>query len=171
MRKIVLIFISTFIAYANSSIQGDFNGDGVQESAYPSLKNCKDDYDNIMCDCFLEFSNPNIKPLYVGECDGGGIGMDLLNEGNLNSDGGDKIGLMRHWPTSAWRAYEIFSVNQKPKKIFGMSLFTGGEIESIYQADLVKKDLKRKGYVFYRDFNADSDDGFNGKKWKSGKLK
>ncbi|MDD5359553.1 MAG: hypothetical protein PHI79_00295 [Sulfurovaceae bacterium] len=174
MNKIVLILISTLMIYANGSITGDFNGDGAKESVSTIFKNCKNDIDFQICDCFLKFSNHKIKSFNIGECDGGGVGADLLNEGDLNGDGADEIGLMRHWPTSAWRAYEIFNVKNKPKKVFGMSLFIGGEIESIYQADLVRKNPSKKGYVQYRffgitDHNGDNID-FDGKTWKSGKL-
>ena len=84
------------------TILGDFNSDGKAESAelYRLSKNDVNT-DNIY------FTNDSIKPIDSSVIEY--TAMYLTNEGDLNGDGADDIGLFLHTGDSYWGAYAVYS--------------------------------------------------------------
>lgn len=91
----------------SNAVQGDFDGDGKNEFMWiekPKISdgdmNCEGD-----CNCYIVFSNSNLPKIKVEYC----IGGDPINEGDLNNDGADEIGLLPTWFTSCWRDYSVWT--------------------------------------------------------------
>lgn len=132
------------------AVQGDYDGDGTTEYMWIEPPKIKEDYCEGECDCYIMFSNKNIPSIKITTC----IGGDAVNEGDLNDDGSDEIGILPNWWTSCWGRYEVFTYKNNTWKYL-VSPF------SIYcnmwdtGVDFIKKDKKRPGYVtiIYTDFD------------------
>lgn len=89
------------------AVKGDFNGDGVLDYMWlipPKIDN--DGTDCVgSCICHIKFSDPCIPSIKVDDC----IGGRPDNEGDLNKNGTDEIGLLPHWFTSCWRGYHVWT--------------------------------------------------------------
>ncbi|MEI7897942.1 MAG: hypothetical protein WCJ26_12965 [bacterium] len=92
------------------TIKGDFDGDKTAEFAwlekdYDKYQRCQDKAKEKDCKGVILFSNAKIKPLFVDYCPMG----FLKNEGDINCDGRDEIGLLPGWFTSDCRIYEVYA--------------------------------------------------------------
>lgn len=99
---------------SSDTIFGDFNGDYQIESCWMSFNSynyekCGLEFDSISCQGILQFSNQTIPKLIIPWCPYGLI----TNEGDLNNDGKDEIGVLPGWLTSACRFYHVFSLKDK----------------------------------------------------------
>ena len=137
-----------------NAIEVDVNGDGIKEYMWivePELSEkeleCKGP-----CDSYAKCSNPKIPILKIEQC----LGGKIENLGDLNGDGGDEIGLYPDWFTSTWHAYRVWSL-QNSTWIFPIKPFTVWYDHLKPGRTLIRKDLKRKGYVIIRESDHDSD--------------
>lgn len=93
----------------DNATKGDFNGDGVPE--YMWLVKPDIDADGMDCvgNCtsYIMFSDPNIPSITIENC----IGGIPENEGDLNKNGSDEIGLLPAWFTSCWKSYHVWTLN------------------------------------------------------------
>lgn len=96
----------------SENTKGDFNGDGVYEYVYIENPKFPEDppegaYGNCIgkCGCYLKFSNKNIPSIKIENC----IGGKPVNEGDLNNDGTDEIGISPNWWSSLGEHYEVYT--------------------------------------------------------------
>ena len=84
------------------TVFGDFNGDGKQESArlFQLAKGDTNEYN-------IYFSSDSIKPIENSVIEVSA--MYMTNEGDLNNDGADDIGLFLHCGESYWGTYAVYS--------------------------------------------------------------
>jgi len=91
-----------------STITGDFNGDGKKDSLM--LENFElllQQHVNYKIDGFsFVFSDKTISNLDVS----GNLQYIIKNEGDLDGDGGDEIGFLYGWYTSGCRNYNVFTL-------------------------------------------------------------
>ena len=103
----VLRQVEVDIKKPSAAIRGDFNGDGELESmwlAAPVIK--QNDMDCVgECVSYIRFSNSLIPEIRLKTC----IGGSPVNEGDLDGDGCDEIGVLPAWFTSCWRNYRVFT--------------------------------------------------------------
>jgi len=131
----------------SDTLVGDFNGDGKQELAWFTRSETYQSYiKNNECIGSFEFSNKKIRPLQLGNCCGG----TFKNEGDLDGNGTDEIGVMCYWPTGSCRVYYVYTFhNNEWEVIFG-------PIESSHSMReagivLIEKDSTQDGYVIVRN--------------------
>ncbi len=97
----------SIIEDVGDSIKGDFNGDGKAE--YMWMIAPKNNTEEIecegSCDCYIAFSDSTIPKIKIESC----IGGYPVNEGDLNKNKSDEIGLLPHWFTSCWRSYLVWT--------------------------------------------------------------
>jgi hypothetical protein len=90
------------------AIAGDYNGDGKKEMMW--LKAAQADEENMECigpcNCYIHFSDPKIPPIKIENC----IAGHPVNQGDLNQNGSDEIGLLPGWFSSCWRAYFVWTL-------------------------------------------------------------
>lgn len=84
------------------TVFGDFNGDGKQESAklFQLAEGDTNEYN-------IYFSSDSIKPIENSVIEVSA--MYMTNEGDLNNDGADDIGLFLHCGKSYWGTYAVYS--------------------------------------------------------------
>lgn len=95
-----------------SVVEGDWDGDGTRETVrlvppkFPAAG--PDDFGECEgpCNCTLTFEKH--PPIVVENC----IGGVPVNEGDLNGDKGDELGLLPDWWTSCWHAYRVFGLRK-----------------------------------------------------------
>lgn len=67
-------------------------------------------HDNLFGDLYFEWrvftAKGTVKEFIVGNT----IGMELINEGDLDKNNTEEWGFMTLWPTSSWTVYNIFTV-------------------------------------------------------------
>lgn len=90
-------------------VTGDWDGDGTAEPVYlvpPKLHVDTSGFDDCVgpCSCRLVFKK---QPALVIETCLGGV---PVNEGDLDGDGADEIGVLPEWFTSCWHGYRIYSL-------------------------------------------------------------
>ncbi len=132
----------------SDTLTGDFNGDGKQEHVWleADYEKCRETGDEKSCRGKIQCSDNKISPLVIDDCPFGSI----KNEGDLNDDGKDEIGILPGWFTSACRGYEVYTLrNNKWKEVCN----TIANTENMRQAGiiLIEKDTKRKGYAIVRE--------------------
>ena len=90
------------------SIAGDYNGDGKTE--YMWLETPQVDGTEMDCvgDCtsYVRFSDPKIPSIEVKNC----ISGNLKNEGDLNYNRTDEVGLLPGLFTSCWSDYHVWTL-------------------------------------------------------------
>lgn len=92
----------------SDTIIGDFNGDGVKETGIIKYIEYYDNEGSINLEanqCVIEFSVESINPLIIETC----TEAIAKNEGDLNEDGKDEIGLLPGWVSSGCRQYQVYT--------------------------------------------------------------
>jgi hypothetical protein len=129
------------------AIKGDFNGDGVLD--YMWLVAPKIDNDGMDCvgDCtsYIKFSDSNIPYIKISNC----IGGIPVNEGDLNKNGTDEIGLLPGWFTSCWRSYNVWTI-LNGKWEYAVEPFSTHCNQWDEGVKPIEIDLNRDGYVIIR---------------------
>lgn len=132
--------------YADS-VEGDFNGDGKRE--FMSLEIPKLGEDDMSCvgncESTIVFSDKTIPTIKVDNC----IFGSLVNEGDLNGNGSDEIGLLPGWFTSCWHTYLVWTF-KKGRWIYAVDPISTHCNQWEKGADAIEKDNKREGYVIIR---------------------
>ena len=133
----------------NDTIEGDFNGDGIKERAWYEVdqdcirKNPNHDY----CKCtFIRFSDPAIKSITIDALCKTTTQGCFQNEGDINGDGKDEIGVLLGWDiSSSCRSLEIYSlVNARWKHVFTIhNTYNMREVG----ITLIEADKQRQGYT------------------------
>ena len=89
------------------AVEGDFNGDGKSEFMWlvpPKLIENDMSCEGI-CTSVIQFSDNSIPAIKVEDC----IDGLPVNEGDLNGNGTDEIGLLPGWFTSCWHSYLVWT--------------------------------------------------------------
>ena len=129
------------------SVQGDYNGDGKTEYMWldpPKLMenemNCERN-----CTSIIQFSDRSITPIKVEDC----INGLPVNEGDLNGNGTDEIGLLPGWFTSCWHTYLVWTYKngQFTYAVEPISTHCNQWDKGI---DAIEKDREKEGYVIVR---------------------
>ncbi|MDR1339045.1 MAG: hypothetical protein LBK58_03195 [Prevotellaceae bacterium] len=118
-----------------NAVEGDYNGDGITDYMWLETIDKTEE-------CKIRFSG-NIAPLIVGTC----LGGSPVNEGDLNDDGTDEIGLLPVWETSCWKGYFVYTFkdNQWLEALEPVPTHCIQWEKNILP---VVKDSTRKAYVF-----------------------
>lgn len=125
----------------NSSIEGDFDGDGKQEALRLRITDergtvlSKEAVQARLAENMswvgegeLVCTNPLVPELVVG---GGCIGLvSLINEGDLDGDGAEEISLVKDWATSLIRDMEVYSLRKDAWALRTAFMINIGMLES-----------------------------------------
>ncbi len=142
-----------------SKIKGDFNGDGVMESAFLVCPNTSDltvkysvEKENHS-NSYVSFSNSKIPHIPVQNC----IGGIIANEKDLNNDGSDEIGILPYWWTSDWMEYFVYCLNKNAWQQLVNPISVKG---SMYDEgiDVIKKHPAKFGQVIIQ-YSTSNDSG------------
>ena len=129
------------------SIAGDYNGDGKTE--YMWLETPQVDENEMDCvgDCtsFIRFSDPKIPSIEVKNC----ISGDLKNEGDLNYNRTDEVGLLPGLFTSCWNDYHVWTLI-KGEWIVAIKPFPTHCNQWENGIKAVEIDPKQKGFVIIK---------------------
>ncbi len=140
------------ISIPKNAVKGDFNGDGISEYVWlvkpkflkkhseESIGECDGN-----CECYLKFSDNNIPSIKIENC----IGGFPVNEGDLNDDGADEIGILPDWWTSCWRDYEVFTFRNGNWKYL-VEPFPTHCNQWDNGTKAIVKDLNKSGYVIIK---------------------
>jgi hypothetical protein len=132
-------------AIPSNAVEGDFDGDGLTDYMWLEIINKTEE-------CKIRFSGA-IPPLIVGTC----LGGSPVNEGDINDDGTDEVGLLPIWESSCWKGYFVYTFkdNQWVEVLEPISTHCIQWEKNILP---VVKDSTRKGYVFV-NYSELTDDG------------
>ncbi|MBN2777882.1 MAG: hypothetical protein JXR36_09575 [Bacteroidales bacterium] len=142
------------------AVAGDFNSDGAPEFMWlnapdfpkdkseDSFGECKGE-----CTCYIEFSDKSIPPIEIEMC----IGGNPINEGDLNNNGCDEIGILPHWWTSCWSAYYVFTLKNGKWENLVEPISTHCD-QWDKGIEVISKTSKKPGYVTI-NYSELSDDG------------
>jgi hypothetical protein len=120
---------------------------------YPKFKqNANEDYYSECegsCECNIQFSDPSIPAIKIDNC----IGGTPVNEGDLNGDGYDEIGILPEWWTSCWHEYKVYSLENNKWELLVSATTHCDQWEK--GVDCVSKDKAKPGYIIvkYSEFN------------------
>ncbi|MDR2286530.1 MAG: hypothetical protein LBE04_03505 [Prevotellaceae bacterium] len=139
----------------SNAVEGDFNGDGMTDYMWLEIIDKTEE-------CKIRFSGA-IPPVIVSTC----LGGSPVNEGDINNDGSDEIGLLPIWESSCWKGYYVYTLkeNQWVEALEPVSTHCMQWEKNILP---IVKDTVRKGYVFV-NYSELTDDGIE-VKTKSVKL-
>ena len=89
------------------AVKGDYNGDGEYEYMWLEEPKLTADESDCVGSCagYIKFSNSRISDIKVEDC----INGFPVNEGDLNGNGTDEIGLLPGWFQSCWRGYFVWT--------------------------------------------------------------
>lgn len=159
-------YVNTIKGYTQAdTIVGDFNGDGRKEKAWFKYKRnerhynidrssiTQEELDKIPDSLYVElddndliFSDKSIKPLNIKY-----IKYDwvLKNEGDLNDDGKDEIGILPGWGTSSCRNYKVYTYKKNRwKTICNIGSTWNMRAKGIV---VIEKYKEKKGYALIRE--------------------
>jgi hypothetical protein len=119
----------------SNAVEGNFNGDEITDYMWLEPVNKTEE-------CKIRFSG-NIPPVIVGAC----LGGSPVNEGDLNDDGIDEIGLLPIWETSCWKGYFVYTFKDN-QWIEALEPVPTHCIQWEKNILPIIKDSARKGYVF-----------------------
>jgi len=164
--QIIPDYVNTIKGYPQTdTIVGDFNGDGKKEKAWFRYRKGEKHYnidrekltkkelakipDSLIVeldDNVLLFSDKSIKPLKIKY-----IKYDwvLKNEGDLNDDGKDEIGILPGWGTSSCRNYNVYSYKKNRWKMIS-DIGSTLNMRAIGIV-VIEKNKNMKGYVKIRE--------------------
>ncbi len=142
------IYESYIRGYPKSdTLLGDFNGDDQQDTAWFNRSETLKYYvKNDECIGSFDFLNNKINSLELGDCCGG----TFKNEGDLDGNGTDEIGVMYSNSTSGCRYYYVYTYTNNKWEFFIEA------IESSYSMReagivLIEKDNQNNGYIIIRN--------------------
>jgi hypothetical protein len=118
----------------DDAVKGDFNGDGIIDFMWLEILDKKDE-------CKIRFSG-NIPSVIINTC----LGGSPVNQGDLNCDGADEVGLLPMWETSCWKGYFVYTLNQG-QWVEAIEPVPTHCIQWENNISPVVKDSIRKGYV------------------------
>jgi hypothetical protein len=131
----------------NDAVSGDFNGDGKAEFMWlvtPKLiendMSCEGN-----CTSVIQFSDNNIPSIKVEDC----IDGLPVNEGDLNNNGTDEIGLLPGWFTSCWHSYLVWTI-KNGSWVYAVDPISTHCNQWDEGVDAIEKDRKKEGYVIVR---------------------
>ena len=132
-----------------NAVKGDFDGDGSTEYVWlvsPKFPTEQDEQRDRgcegNCECYLKFSNKNIPTIKLENC----IGGTPVNEGDLNDNNADEIGVLPNWWTSCWRSYQVFTLlNSKWEHIVNPIRTHCNQWEA--GVDAIRNDTSKPGHV------------------------
>ena len=155
---LVVIFATLLVGQSptvGTSVQGDFDGDGIKEFAFAvKIKEGKGNpVDGGTADEYsINFSTTKLKSIKVGCCN-----TRLINEADLNGDGRDEITVYQapmNGNTYSMTTYTF--ANGAWKVLIETFLIpTGGDYLS--DEDLQKRIFKEDGYVYYYDVDVNDE--------------
>jgi hypothetical protein len=129
------------------AVSGDFNGDGKTEYMWlvpPKLiendMNCEGN-----CTSIIQFSDNSIPAIKVEDC----IDGLPVNEGDLNNNGADEIGLLPGWFTSCWHSYLVWTI-KNGSWVYAVDPISTHCNQWDEGVDAIEKDRKKDGYVIVR---------------------
>ncbi len=117
------------------------------------------------CNCYIQFSDQSVPVIKLENC----IGGTPVNEGDLNGDGFDEIGILPSWWTSCWHEYKVYTLKNN-KWEYLVDPFTTHCNQWDEGVDAISKDKSKAGYVTIR-YSEFTDEGSIEIKSKSVKLK
>lgn len=145
----------------DDTIYGVFNGDGKKEKAWfidkgeEAFQECQSSGKN--CTGIIRFSDKNIKRLYISYCPM----HTFKNEGDLNGDGRDEIGVLPGWFTSASRKYHVFTYRDSVWKEACAPINSSMNMREA-GLEIIDKHPRDSGYVLIRESLAWAEDKFPG---------
>lgn len=142
------IYESYIKGYPKSdTLVGDFNGDGQQDTAWFTRSETFEYYfENKACLGSFKFSDRKIRPLELGDCCGG----TFKNEGDLDDNGTNEIGIMCSYPFSGCRDYYVYSYINNEWMIILEPIETSLSMREAGIV-LVEKDKENKEYLTIRN--------------------
>ena len=148
----IKVKIDSALAFETDTIRfeiGDFNGDGKIDTAFllpPKTKKYSEFGECIgNCDCKIYFSDRTIPVINIKSC----IGGQPVNEGDLNEDGADEIGILPNWWTSCWRAYYVYTLRNNRWR-FAIEPISTHCQQWEEGVDAIQKDSSKKGYAIIK---------------------
>jgi len=98
---------NTIPSMPKDAVSGDFNGDGSLEYIWLQKPELNSNQEGCVGDCvsYIKFSDSTIPAIEVPNS----IGGAPTNQGDLNENGTDEIGLLPDWFNSCWREYFVWT--------------------------------------------------------------
>jgi len=131
----------------NDAVKGDYDGDGTME--YMWLVKPEINEENMDCNgdcfCYIKFSGNKIPSIKVEGC----IDGSPVNEGDLNKNGTDEVGMVPDWFTSCWHSYHVWTFI-KGKWIDAVKPFSVYICNEEDEGKPIEIDKKKEGYVIIR---------------------
>jgi hypothetical protein len=128
-----------------NAVEGDFNGDGITDYMWLEIVGKTEE-------CKIRFSGA-VPPIIISTC----LGGSPVNEGDLNGDGADEVGLLPIWESSCWRGYFVYTLKEN-RWVEAFEPISTHCIQWEKNIPPVVRDSTRKGYVFV-NYSELTDDG------------